>query len=61
MAFCLGCYFLGVGVGLGIVTEVFFVSLFQLESAFYDTTAKVAPLPFTVSGSSDPGLLHGFW
>jgi hypothetical protein len=37
--------------------------LFSIMHAFaiIDNNAKAASLPFTVSGSRDPRLLHGFW
>jgi hypothetical protein len=37
------------------------MSHFLNESSAIDTTERVAFLPFTVNGSRDHGLPHGFW
>lgn len=56
MAFCIVSYILGWGeVGVGIVTLTLYIPL-SCESVLINTMAKVAFLPFAVSGSMDHGL-----
>lgn len=56
MAFCLGCYFCGVGL-----SHKPCMSLLNCESTVINNMAKIASLPFTTSGNMDLVLFHDFW
>ena len=43
------------------MSQTLSMSHFLNESSAIDTTERVAFLPFTVNGSRDHGLPHGFW
>lgn len=62
MASSLGYLFLGGGAKrYGLSRKPSMTLFLNSESAVIDTTAKEASSPFTVSGSMDHGLPHGFW
>lgn len=61
MASFLGCYFGRVWGGEGLSQTPSMSLLLNCLSVVIDTIAKVASLSFIVSGSTDPGPLHGFW
>ena len=61
MASYLGCYFGGWDGGLRsrLSKKPSMTVYLKSESTVIHTTAKVAFMPFTVSGSIDPGHPHG--